>query len=122
MNAPLYNTTIVIRLYGIDAPETAKTKAETSQPFGEDATQFTKNLTYHKIVAVKLLRKDRYNRIVGEVDTFTGASNSIFVPMPASAGVKDLSLELARKGLATMYTGGGAEYDVSLLLLNCFTT
>jgi endonuclease YncB( thermonuclease family) len=99
---PLSNTTIVIRVYGIDAPETAKKPNETSQPFGEEAKQITKDLVYHKLVAVKLLRRDKYHRIVGEVETCVTAS---------CKDPKDVSVELVSRGLATLYTGGGAEYD-----------
>lgn len=113
-NLPIANSTIVVRMYGIDAPETAKKESETSQPFGENAKQLTKDMTYHKIVAVKLLRRDKYNRIVGEVDTFPGTA-SIIQPSKTttSGGVKDMSVELASRGLAVLYTGAGAEYDVS---------
>ena len=101
-------------MYGIDAPEIAKTKEEKSQPFGDEAKQFTLDASFHKIVAVKFLRRDRYNRIVSEVDAFSETPNSKFVSStPVVAGTMDLSLELARKGLATLYTGRGAEYDVS---------
>jgi endonuclease YncB( thermonuclease family) len=99
---PLANTTIVIRVYGIDAPETAKKATETSQPFGEEAKQLTKDLVYHKLVAVKLLRRDKYNRIIGEVESC--ATGSCKDP-------RDVSVELVSRGLATLYTGGGAEYD-----------
>lgn len=105
---PVRNSTIVVRMYGIDAPETAKKKSETSQPFGEEAKQLTKDLVLHKVVTVKLLKKDRYQRILGEVETFaSNASPGVFSPP------KDVSVELASRGLATLYTGGGAQYDVS---------
>lgn len=97
----LVNTTIVIRLYGVDCPETAKRQSDTatgfstSQPFGEEAKQLTKDLVYHQVVAIKLLKKDRYNRIVAEVNTLEKGPS------------KDISQELASKGLATMYTGKG---------------
>ena len=80
----------------MDAPETAKSASETSQPFGEEAKKFTKDLAYHQIVAIKLLGKDRYNRIIAEVDTLDTAGRPI-----------DVSQELALRGLATMYTGKG---------------
>ena len=108
---PLSNTTIVVRMYGVDAPETAKTSSEVSQPFGEDAKQLTKDLIYHKLVAVKLLRRDKYHRIVGAVETcVTTTSSSSCVP-------KDVSVELISKGLATLYTGAGADYNGNKELL-----
>lgn len=96
---PISNYTIVIRCYGVDSPEIAKGKNKIGQPFGEKAKQFTTDLTYHKIVQVKMLGKDKYNRILGEVETLQA---------------QDLSLELVSRGLATMYTGSGAKYDVSV--------
>lgn len=109
---PIGNNTIVVRMYGIDAPETAKRKSEVSQPFGEEAKEFTEGLIFHKVVAIKPLRKDKYQRLVGEVETYS--SGSVISSTAASVPI-DLSLELVSRGLATLYTGGGAEYDVSLV-------
>ncbi|CAB9507149.1 Probable endonuclease LCL3 [Seminavis robusta] len=100
---PLSNSTIVVRMYGVDAPETAKKQEEVSQPFGDDAKQLTKDLVYHKLVAVKLLRRDKYNRIVAEVETYCVSKST--------CDSTDVSVELISRGLATLYTGGGAEYD-----------
>jgi endonuclease YncB( thermonuclease family) len=94
--------TIAVRLYGIDAPEVAKNKNQTSQPYGDDAKQYTYDTIYHKMVKVTLLQKDKYGRVVGVVETI-GNNN---VPP------KDLSIELAKQGLAELYTGGGAQYWV----------
>lgn len=94
--------TIAVRLYGIDAPEVAKNKNQTSQPFGEESKQFTSDTVFHKMVKVTLLQKDKYGRVVGAVETIDG-----LVPS------KDLSIELAKRGLAELYTGGGAQYWVS---------
>lgn len=108
------NSTIIVRLYGVDAPETAKKESESSQPFGEDAKQLTKDLTYHKTIAWRPLNRDKYNRIIAEVDALAGAPTGTVVHVSRSLiGSKDLSQELASRGLATMYTGKGAEYDVS---------
>lgn len=92
--------TIAIRLYGIDAPEIAKNKNQTSQPFGEDSKMFTYNTVFHKMVKVTLLQKDKYGRVIGAVETINDNN-------------KDLSIELAKRGLAELYTGGGAQYWVS---------
>ena len=72
-------------------------------PFGDEATEFTRQLVDHKVVRIKLLRKDQYNRAVAKVTT------KGFLPFTK----KDVTLQLAERGLATLYTGGGAEYDVS---------
>ena len=71
-------------------------------PFGDEAKEFTRQLVDQKIVRIKLLRKDQYSRVVAKV-TIKG-----FLPFTK----KDVTLELAERGLATLYTGGGAEYDV----------
>jgi endonuclease YncB( thermonuclease family) len=54
------NTTVRIRLHGIDTPEKG-------QPFGNNAKQFTSNLIFNKQVNVKQTDTDRYGRIVGIV-------------------------------------------------------
>lgn len=94
--------TISIRIYGVDAPETAK-KGNPGMPFANEATEYTKDLLDQKIVSIKLLRKDQYNRIVGVVKTAS------FIPFCGSN--TDVSMGLAKGGLATLYTGGGAEYN-----------
>ena len=78
-----------------------------SMPFGDEAKEFTRKLVDHKVVRIKLLRKDQYNRVVAKV-TIKG-----FLPFTK----KDVTLQLAERGLATLYTGGGAEYDVRRILL-----
>jgi endonuclease YncB( thermonuclease family) len=95
--------TIAIRLYGIDAPEVAKSKKQVSMPFGDDSKLFVSNMILHKMVKITLLQKDKYGRAIGAVETIP--SN----PMEPS---KDLSIELAQRGLAELYTGGGAQYWV----------
>lgn len=96
------NETLSIRLYAIDAPETGKNKRKTSQPFGEEATAFISDMVFQDMVRITLLRRDQYGRAVAQVETI---SNSPF------SGSKDLSMELAKAGLAELYTGGGAEYN-----------
>ncbi len=93
--------TISVRLYAVDAPETAK-RGNPGQPFAQEATDYTTNEVLDKVVRVKLLRKDQYARVVGQVTT-----RNRLLPFLT----KDLSVSLAEKGLASLYTGGGAEYD-----------
>lgn len=99
----LTESTIPIRLYGIDAPEIGK-YGNPSMPFAEDAKDWLSDKTKDKIVKVKLLRRDQYNRVVGKVTT-----KRKFIPSFLSS--LDLSIGLAHNGLAVMYTCGGAEYD-----------
>jgi endonuclease YncB( thermonuclease family) len=115
------NDTLVVRLYAVDCPETAKKKDQVTQPFGEEAKTFTSDLLYHKMVKVTLLRRDRYGRAIGMVETVvvptatTTSSSSILVvnDNDDETNIMDVSIELARRGLAELYTGGGAEYNVS---------
>lgn len=101
--------TLCIRIYGVDTPEMAKFKITKSQPFAEEAKQFTSDLLLHKMVQITFLRKDQYGRAVCVVKTMPLFGN-IFPWLP-SFGVRDISMELARVGLAELYTGGGAEYN-----------
>jgi endonuclease YncB( thermonuclease family) len=99
----IYDSTMSIRLYGIDCPELQKRSTDPpSQPFAEEAKQYTSDLVLQKTVRVTLLRKDQYGRAVSMVET----------PRPRIPvfSRKDLSVELVSRGLATIYTGGGAEY------------
>jgi micrococcal nuclease len=92
--------TISVRLYAVDAPETAK-RGLPGQPYADAATEFVYKKTKDKSVHVKMLSKDQYGRIVAVVkyDTFLGRC------------VRDLSEELLKEGLAVIYRGGGARYD-----------
>jgi endonuclease YncB( thermonuclease family) len=118
---------MAIRVYGVDCPEIGEfgyllfeavisffpsswlsvfNKAKfgnPSMPYGDAAKEFTEQLINNKVVRIKLLRKDQYNRAVAKVTT------PGFLPFTK----KDVTLQLAERGLATLYTGGGAEYDVS---------
>ena len=101
------DTTLLIRLYGIDCPEISKNKNQITQPFGSEAKEYMSNTIDHQVVKISLLRKDRYGRAVAMVET---------IPPNILASSKDLSIELARQGYAELYTGGGFEYNVSFLL------
>lgn len=96
----LSETTISIRIYGVDAPETQH-GASQAQPFGNEAKEFVREEILGKRVRVKLLRRDQYSRVIGSVK-YGGIG---------PFGRKDLSIQLLRKGYGTMYYGGGAEYD-----------
>ena len=99
------DSTLLVRLYGIDCPEVGKNKNQVTQPFGNDAKEFTSRMIDHQVVKITLLRKDRYGRAVAMVET---------VPPNILTSSKDLSIELARQGYAELYTGGGFEYNVRI--------
>eukprot|EP00980_Cylindrotheca_fusiformis_P008278 scaffold1736_cov127-Cylindrotheca_fusiformis.AAC.92 len=102
----IYDSTMSIRIYGVDAPELQKRKSDPpSQPFAEEAKKVTSDLVLSKKVQLKLLRRDQYGRAVAKVQT-----TRTFKSFPPFVR-KDVSMELAKRGLATVYTGGGAEYD-----------
>ena len=94
VNKKLTECTISVRLYAVDAPEIAKS-GNPGQPYSQEAKDYITDKAYDKVVQVKLLRKDRYSRVVGSVTVLS----------------TDLSEGLAENGYASIYTGGGAEYD-----------
>jgi Staphylococcal nuclease homologue len=60
------------------------------------------------VVRITLIRKDQYGRAVCVIETMPSAPLCCsWIP---GCGRRDVSLELARAGLAELYTGGGAEY------------
>ena len=64
-------TKLKVRLYGIDAPETAKVNRRTGavskpgQPFGEEAYRVLEHKVLGKRVKVVIMDVDRYSRLVG---------------------------------------------------------
>lgn len=56
-------TKLKVRLYGIDAPETAKGKIP-GEPFGNDSRNYLASLVSQKIVRVEIRDIDRYRRMV----------------------------------------------------------
>ncbi len=85
----------------MDAPETAKF-GNPGQQFAQDAKDYIFSNVHDKIVRIKLLRKDQYSRVIGSVTI-----RNKYLPFLKT----DLSIGLIDKGYATIYTGGGAEYD-----------
>lgn len=69
-----------VRLYGIDAPETA-------QPYGAEARKKLSSLVDSKLVSISFTERDQYNRIVGTIQ-FNG---------------KNINLEMVRSGFAWHY-------------------
>lgn len=101
----LVDHTLLVRLCTIDTPETAKF-GKPAQPFAEQAKQELKRLIEDRIVRVRLLTKDQYGRVVGQV------------MVPPQGGPllqlfrKKLYIEevLLQAGLAEVYQGMGAAY------------
>jgi endonuclease YncB( thermonuclease family) len=103
--------TISVRLYGVDAPETPKF-GNPGQPYSLEAKDFVSDQVLNKIVRVKLLSKDQYSRVVGSVmSTTTTTPRTKFLPFLTKKDDGDLSLKLMERGYATLYTGGGAQYN-----------
>jgi endonuclease YncB( thermonuclease family) len=90
--------TIHIRLAGIDAPEGAHF-GNKAQPYAEEAQTWLTKMVLGKRVRVKLLARDRYERVVCSVKVWKWG---IFK--------KDVSLEMAKAGWAELYDNAGAEY------------
>ena len=84
---------MIIRLVGIDAPETSKKKNEPGQPFSRKSTKYLASLVLNKSVEVKSYGTDRYGRILGVM----------FV------GDKNVNLEMVKAGLAEVYRGKPAD-------------
>ncbi|SCU98755.1 LAFA_0G19988g1_1 [Lachancea sp. 'fantastica'] len=91
--------TVSIRLCGVDAPERAHFGNE-AQPFSEEALIWLRHTIIGRNVWVKPLAIDQYSRCVAKVEYLTWT------------GYKNLSLEMVKCGLATVYEGKtGAEFD-----------
>ena len=56
-------TKLKVRLYGIDAPETAKGKIP-GEPFGNDSRDYLASLVSYKTIRVEIRDIDRYRRMV----------------------------------------------------------
>ena len=88
----------IIRLVGIDAPETSKKKNQPGQPFSRKSTKHLANLVLNKSVEVKSYGTGRYGRILGVV----------FVDG------KNVNLEIIKAGLAEVFRGkpaGGLDLE-----------
>jgi endonuclease YncB( thermonuclease family) len=78
-----------VRLVGIDAPETSKSKRESGQPYSQKSKKHLAGLVLNRSVSVKSYGQDRYKRVLGEV--FLGGTN--------------INLEMVKVGLAEVYRG-----------------
>lgn len=86
------NAEITLRLIGIDAPETSKSKHAPGQPFSQIAARHLAGLVLNKPVEFKSYGADRYGRTLAVV----------FVDG------RDVNLDLLRAGLAEVYRGTSA--------------
>jgi endonuclease YncB( thermonuclease family) len=93
---------LVVLTFFVHAYSTKAKFGNPAMPLADEATDYTYELVNDRIVRIKLLRRDQYNRAVAKVTTRG------ILPFTK----KDVTLKLAERGLATLYTGGGAEYDV----------
>ncbi|KAL4956681.1 hypothetical protein BDW69DRAFT_202789 [Aspergillus filifer] len=100
----LKDNTIHIRLAGVDAPELAHF-GRPEQPFARDAHDWLISYLTNKRVRVYLHRPDQYQRAVGTVYV----RHMLDFPIPFRK--RDVSYEMLRKGLATVYEAKmGAEF------------
>jgi micrococcal nuclease len=82
-------TKLRIRMFGIDAPETAKGATFPGQPYGPEAEAYLKQLVEGKRVKVEIYQVDRYKRLL----------STIFLDG------KDINLAMIEAGLAEVYRG-----------------
>jgi len=99
--APMLTDPIVVRVAGIDAPETAKF-GNPGQPKSEEAKQFVMDRLLDKPVKIQLLSCDQYRRYVCQV------WYSSWIPF----WWVQLNIQLVSNGLASVYEQSGAEYGV----------
>ncbi|KAI8973707.1 hypothetical protein BDF20DRAFT_915114 [Mycotypha africana] len=95
----LRNQTISVRIAGVDAPEGAHFGMP-AQPFSTEALQFLKKLVLNRTVEVQLLSRDQYQRVVAMA----------FVRRPPFFLKKNVSVEMVKAGLASIYEAKGAQY------------
>eukprot|EP00741_Cyanophora_paradoxa_P019747 tig00021167_g19058.t1 len=98
---PLREVALSIRLAGIDAPEIGK-DGRPSQPGAEASREWLREMLEGQKVTVVLHRRDQYGRLVGTVLV----RKCLFK--------KNASVMSLRKGMSSIYKGGGAEYGGSL--------
>ncbi len=80
----------IIRLVGIDAPETSKRKYVQGQPYSQKAKKHLTSLVYHTTVDIKSYGQGRYGRTLGVVLLYWKT---------------DVNLEMIKAGLAEVYRG-----------------
>lgn len=103
----LRDHTLAVRIYAVDAPETAK-NGNPGQPYGKEAAKFVQDKLMNKEVSLKLLAKDQYGRALA---TVTYEEEGVLFMKGRRA---DISEELVKRGLAVVYRQGGAQYGGSI--------
>ncbi|WFD32083.1 micrococcal nuclease [Malassezia sp. CBS 17886] len=101
--ADLRDQTISVRLAGVDAPE-APHFGRAGQPFAKEARAYLTHLVDGRTVWLDVAHVDQYQRLV--------ATPYVFMP-PYVFGRTNVSLALARNGLATVYRNAGATYGTA---------
>jgi endonuclease YncB( thermonuclease family) len=80
---------IMVRLVGIDAPETSRKKRDPGQPYSQKAKKYLTSLVLNKTVDIKGYGLDRYNRILCVIHL----------------NKQNINLEMVKAGLAEVYRG-----------------
>lgn len=94
----LSETTISVRLAGVDAPEKSYFGVGVSQPFSDEAHAWLRTHLLGRKVTIEPLAIDQYKRVVAMV--YTGPF----------FWRKNVSVELVEQGLGVIYDSAGAEY------------
>lgn len=94
------NIELIVRLIGIDAPETAhKRKGKPEQPYGEEAKKYLEKLILNKMVSIKGYGTDIYSRQLAEIFSEN----------------KNIGIELLKAGFAETYKGNSPKnFDPTL--------
>lgn len=103
----LKDYTITVRIAAVDTPETAK-QGNPGQKFANEAKEFAERKLLNKQTRIKLLSRDQYGRVIGLVKYRDSGFLSWF------RSDRDISEELLKQGLASVYRQGGAQYDGSV--------
>lgn len=101
----LSQTTINVRLAGIDAPECVH-GLRPGQPYGVEARTWLRKFALGRKVSFQLHAMDQYRRVIATV--YTKNSNPLLRLF--GFGSRNVGLELTRAGYATLYRGSGAQY------------
>ena len=79
----------MVRLLGIDAPETTKGKGETGQPYSQKSRRHLAGIILNRIVTLRPFGRDRYDRVLAVVH----------------CDGQDINHTMIRVGLAEVYRG-----------------
>lgn len=107
----LSDTTINVRLAGVDAPECTH-GLRPGQPHGKEARRWLQQFATGRLVRCRLHATDQYRRVIATV--YAEHPNPILKRF--GLGVRNVGLELVKAGYATVYTGGGAQYGGNHML------